>query len=351
MHAALFHPLGITILAGSLIVGGTVRFLPIAGGLSTMAPWILFCGAIGYTALVVALLWSRDEGAPPSNGQVLETDLSEASVEKRLRGEALQHPATILALAVAVVSACYVALLSSSSAAGLVAMAALVGAIVAAAGSFLWHYVFRHQHRYAARSQWLMARLEETRTRTEQGELERQRETLEEGFPSLEFPKGSRALQGLEEEFFKLCQVLQGHGETATLSIISLPALAGETYSRGLSVLADALELIRAIHGPDRERLETEIEELEREVDSSREDESQRVLTLIREDTLASHRQRLSMLDQLQLRVDQLLHLAGRCEASLHRTRIELAAIRAGSLENRIDSAVEALQETVRRAK
>ena len=116
-------------------------------------------------------------------------------------------------------------------------------------------------------------------------------------------------------------------------------------------MLADALELIRAIHGPDRERLEAEIEELEREVDSSREDESQQVLTLIREDTLASHRQRLAMLDQLQLRADQMLHLAGRCEASLHRTRIELAAIRAGSSEQSIDSAVEALEETVHRAK
>ena len=72
---------------------------------------------------------------------------------------------------------------------------------------------------------------------------------------------------------------------------------------------------------------------------------------MIREDTLASHRQRLAMLDQLQLRAEQLLHLAGRCEASLHLTRIELAAIRAGSSENSIDSAVEALQETVRRAK
>jgi len=351
MRAALFHPLGVTMLAGSLLVAGTVRFLPGAGGLSTMAPWILFCGAIGYTALAAALLWSRDEAARPSDGRISETDLSEASVKKRLRGQALQHPTTILALAVAVASACYLALLASSPAAGLAATAALVVAVVAAAGSFLWHYAFRHRDRYAARSQWLMTRLEEARTRTEQTELERLRETLEEGFRYLDFPKGARALNGLEEEFFKLCPVLEDRRETAPLSIISLPPLVAETYHRGLSVLADALELMRAIHGPDRERLEAEIEEFERELESYRDDGSQRVLTLIREDALASHRQRLAMLEQLQLRADQLLHLAGRCEASLHRTRIELAAIRAGSSENSIDSAVEALQETVRRAK
>ncbi len=350
MRGALFHPLGVTILAGSLLVAGTVRFLPGAGGLSTMAPWILFCGAMGYTALVTTLFWSRDEGTAPSDGRFSETDLSEASVEKKLRGEALQHPTTLVALAVAVASACYLALLSSSPAAGLVATAALVVAVLTAAGSFLWHYAFRHQHRYAARSHWLMARLEEARTRTEQAELERLRGKLEQGFPSLEFPKGNRALQGLEEEYSKLRLVLEDRQEATPLSIVSLPALAGETYNRGLSVLSDALELMIAIHSPDRKRLEEEIEELQREAESSRGDESQRVLTLIREDTLASHRQRLAMLDQLQLRIDQLLHLAGRCEASLHRTRIELAAIRAGSLEDSIDSAVEALQETVRRA-
>ncbi len=138
MRAALFHPLGVTMLAGSLLVAGTVRFLPGAGGLSTMAPWILFCGAIGYTALVAALLWSRDEGAPPSDG-VSEMDLSAASVKKKLRGDALQHPTTLLALAVAVASAFYLALLPSSPAGGLAATAALVVAVLAAAGSFLWH--------------------------------------------------------------------------------------------------------------------------------------------------------------------------------------------------------------------
>ncbi len=118
MRVALFHPLGVTMLAGSLLVAGTVRFLPGAGGLSTMAPWILFCGAIGYTALVAALLWSCGKGAPPSDGRFSETDLSEASVKKRLAGEALQHPTTLLALVVVVASACYMALLPSSPAAG-----------------------------------------------------------------------------------------------------------------------------------------------------------------------------------------------------------------------------------------
>ncbi len=80
-------------------------------------------------------------------------------------------------------------------------------------------------------------------------------------------------------------------------------------------------------------------------------DESQAERLRIKEDTLASHRQRLGILEQLQLSVDQLLFQAGRCEASLHRTRIELAAIRIGSSETSVDSVTEALRRTIQQAK
>ena len=57
------------------------------------------------------------------------------------------------------------------------------------------------------------------------------------------------------------------------------------------------------------------------------------------------------MREQLRLRADQLLHLASRCEATLNLTRIQVAGIRAGGLESGVDPVVNALQETVRRAK
>jgi len=354
MPAVLFHPLGVTLLVGSLLLAGTLRFLPWAGDLSAMAPAVLFLGATGYTALVVALLWPGPEASVPSCRR-LDADLSEAAVKKRLRSDALRHPAMLLPLALAVTSACYLALLAPATGGRLATMAAIVVAVAAAAGSFLWHYTLRHRERYAARVRWLTDMFEEERARTEQAELERLRERLEEGFPSLDSARGVRALRGLEEEFSKLRQFLEDLREAAPLSIRPVPALAGETYHRGLSVLADALELMRAVHGPDREQLEAEIGDLEKEIESIKNDagndELQRTRTLIREDTLASHRQRLGMLEQLRLRADQLLHLAGRCEASLHRTRIEVAAIRGGSSESSVDSVVMALQDTVRRAK
>ena len=98
-------------------------------------------------------------------------------------------------------------------------------------------------------------------------------------------------------------------------------------------------------------RKQAEIADLELEMRSLGSDESQRTRTLILEDTLASQRQRLVMREQLRLRADQLLHLASRCEATLSLTRIQVAGIRAGGLESGVDPVVNALQETVRRAK
>ena len=57
------------------------------------------------------------------------------------------------------------------------------------------------------------------------------------------------------------------------------------------------------------------------------------------------------MLDQLQLSLVQLLFQTSRCEASLHRARIEVATIRPDGSESGMDSVIEALQETIDQVK
>ena len=139
--------------------------------------------------------------------------------------------------------------------------------------------------------------------------------------------------------------------DTDPLSMSQVPGFADEAYRRGLSVLLDALELMNTARTPGRERLEREVAELEKEIEVSKVDEDQAERLRIRSDTRTSHRRRLDMLDQLELRVEQLLYQAHRCEATLHRTRIELAEIRTGSSEANVDSVIGALQGTVDQAK
>ena len=357
MRAVIFHPLGLTLLIVSLLLAGAMRFLPGLERWAAQASWIVFWGLLAYTTSAVALLWSRSpaSGVRPQDPSVtdrsLEVDLTEAAMKGWLRLATVQHPVTLLPLAVGVASASYLILLAPAVGGGLWVAILLALSIITAAGSFLWRYVFRYSEVYARRVQELTAMLDLERARVEQAETKRLRELLKAGFATVDSAQGTKALTELDEEYSQLQPVLEGPRDYDSLSIAHVPALAGETYRRGLSVLADALELIGASRGSHRGRLETEIAEFEVEIESWKGVESQKARTKIREERLASHRQRLDMLDWLQVHIDQLLYQAGRCEASLHRTRIELAAIRAGSSETSVDSVTEALQETIQRAK
>ena len=127
--------------------------------------------------------------------------------------------------------------------------------------------------------------------------------------------------------------------------------LAEETYRQGLSILTDALHLMTAIRSPQNERLEREIVEFTIELKAMKGNESQAPRIKMREETIASHRQRLDLVNQQALRVDQLLHQSEICEASLHRTHIEIAALKAGSSDSSVRMVTDTLQNTIIQAK
>ncbi len=57
------------------------------------------------------------------------------------------------------------------------------------------------------------------------------------------------------------------------------------------------------------------------------------------------------MVNQLKERVEELLHQANRCEASLGKTRIELAALKADASEIGVSAIIETLSKTIDRAR
>ena len=71
----------------------------------------------------------------------------------------------------------------------------------------------------------------------------------------------------------------------------------------------------------------------------------------IREETVALHKDRLAMIDQQHAPIDELFYQCDRCEASLARARIELAALQAGSSETSVSEVTETLQKTIDQAK
>jgi hypothetical protein len=66
---------------------------------------------------------------------------------------------------------------------------------------------------------------------------------------------------------------------------------------------------------------------------------------------LASHQELLDLLNQKQSRVDELFFQCDLCEASLSKTRLELASLQAGGSEAGVRSVTESLQSTINHAK
>jgi hypothetical protein len=273
--------------------------------------------------------------------------LSDTSIRWKTASDALQHPFTILPLAFCLLSLSYVSLLSPILGGGL-----LVSLLTLASGiACIWSFRTQYVKEYLRKTRELAERVEEERTALEKAELERVIETIQTGFSSITCTEGLKVFTALIGEYEQLQPALERKRATDPLSLSLVTVLATETYRRGLSVLSDALELMLVIHTPGRGKFQKEIDELEQEIESLKKDKASLGRLRLKEETLATERERIEMLDKLQLNADQLFHEARRCEVSLQYTRIEVVALRTGGSKTSVDSVVEALQTTIQQVK
>ena len=277
--------------------------------------------------------------------------LSEESIRKELRSEALQHPATMIPLALAGLSLIHLMGISPFPVGARWAIMLLIGSLAAGAGSFYWIYSIRFADAYAKLVQEIMAQQELESREANQAEVEQLREDLETGLTAIDSTAGLKALTDLDHEYEQLLLVLNHQDELSSISIAQIPGLAQDTYREGLNVLANGLQLSRAIHASNEEGLDAEIVQIQKEIEILSKDARQQIRVRIREETVASHQERLDMIAQQQCRVDELLFQCDRCEASLSRTRIELASVQAGSSEISVSAVTETLQRTIVQAK
>ena len=284
-------------------------------------------------------------------GSSVSSALTERAIRKELRSAALQHPATILPLAIAVLSLFHLVGISPFSGQASWAIIPLVVAGIGAAGSFSWIYSIRHDVEYAKKVQEIMAVQSRESREVEEAELRQLRDTLRTGFSDVTSATGLRALADLVLEYEQLQLALDQPVANASLSLARLPGLSEETYRQGLNVLAKGLQLNRTIHTSNKGRLRAEIVDLQKEIETLRKDDSQARRVEILEGTVANRQERLELLNQQQLRVDELFYQCDRCEASLARTRIEVAALQAGTSETSVNAVVEPLQRTIDQAK
>lgn len=277
--------------------------------------------------------------------------LSEQAIRQHLRLGAVQHPMTLLPLAVCIMSGVYLLVLTPVFGGGFWPVVVLVVSGVAAVTSFIWRYIFRYSEEYAERVREATALRDVEVELAEQSRAAQLREQLEVGFSGIGSAQGLGVFFKLVGAYERLETTLSLQANSDLASISRVPALAEETYRRGMSVLSDALELLRVVDGSSVESLERDVAELEEEVEASRADGAHLDRLRIKEKVLASHRERLELHDQLRWSAERLLFQAHKCEDSLHRTRIELVAIKTGTAEASVNSVIEALQRTVTQAK
>lgn len=274
-----------------------------------------------------------------------------AAIRRELRLEALQHPATILPAALCVLAAIYLVFCSAILGGALVAAILLTLSGMVTTICFFWRHALLYQGTYRQRINEILVQQRRARQAKEQAELEHLVELAQDGFSEVDSTRGLRALRGLVCEHAQLQRALD-HGRHAEQpSLAHLFALTEATYRQGIGVLVDALETERVIVSSDRERLEAEIATYKQEIECLEANGGAASLAEIKRATIASHRERLELVREQSLRAGKLLFQCDRCEASLHRTRIELAALKTENAETSISAVTERLQRTIEQAK
>lgn len=297
-------------------------------------------------------------GNTKHNGQ-LTTDLqpsavgglSEKTIKKELRLNAIQHPTTLLPLTTSILSFIYLQFFSPSFGGSLGAIIVLISSGVVAAGSFLWRYAIRYPREYSKQLQERMKLQEQRQRENEQAELQQLQKDLKKGFASINLTEGLKALKELVYEYEQLQLVLHQKKETDYLFAADVQELADKTFRQGLSVLVNAVELGRVIRSTDRRGLEAEIKKLEKEMKVLGKHGNRADQMKIKQATVNSHKERLEMINQQQLQIDKLLYQCDRCEASLQRTRLELAALTTEGSETGVSAVTDTLRQTIDQAR
>ncbi|HEU4390538.1 MAG TPA: hypothetical protein VFV34_22235 [Blastocatellia bacterium] len=182
-------------------------------------------------------------------------------------------------------------------------------------------------------------------------EVQQTREVLDAGFSEINSSEGVRAVERLVYEYAQLKPILDHTRAADATGFARISLAVEETYRAGLGLLRDLLDLMRTAHPSERRRLEDEIIELEKNITLLRADKSQKGTVKLMETKMNFRLERLDLMQKQQLRIDELLHLAGRCEESLNRTRMELAGLKTTDSEMNVKETTESLRQTIAQAK
>jgi hypothetical protein len=277
--------------------------------------------------------------------------LSQREIRKRFLLDVMQENTVLLPLAICAAGLIYSLLYAPVLGRSKVILMITVAAGLFGLASLLWRLVIRYQQGYIQKLQELTVLYEAEQSLSIETRLQDSYTCLEQGFNEIKAQDGLKILRGLEHEYRQLQPVIRHGAEADLLSISNLAVLVRETYLQGLNVLEHALELERAAGSTDPSQLQAEIKSLERKAAAVKQNPAGAESLQLIQEKINFNRERLDMLANLHLRVEELLHQAERCQASLSKTHIDLADLKAGASGASVDSVIVTLQKTIERAK
>lgn len=277
--------------------------------------------------------------------------ISNREIRMLIFQDRIQDRGVVFALGVCALALVYTLLYAAVLPGFFISLAVFILAGLVGASLFLWRFVVHYQQNYALKSQELLSLLEARDLHLQEDRVKEMHSGLECGFKELKAAEGLRLLHKLDHEYEQLVPVLTGGKESDLLSMSNLDALVKETYFRGLSVLQDVFELERLVRTTDNAQLQSETAELQKKAAVLRDDPEGRERLAQVNERIQSNQERLHMLRKIKQRMEELMYQAGRCEASLGKTRIQLAALKAEASEIGVSAVTDTLRKTIDRAR
>lgn len=241
-------------------------------------------------------------------------DFTAGAVYRAVLLDTIQHPATILPAAASGVAVLYMALFGLD----LGGFAVAFVSALAAGAAWVFNYFLRGED--LARRH--VEKLHKLRRELRLGEVE----SLVEDWRATGHADGLQQAEELSAAYRHLDEALRqrlaqdGAGPAFTLQ--RLRVLAEDTYREGVAILRQALVVHSTAEQVDRGKLERELDEWRRELEST--DDTRREALSTR---IAAHEKRLELLDGQARKLDELLAKSETLEAALEATCLEIADI------------------------
>jgi hypothetical protein len=274
-------------------------------------------------------------------------ELTEDTIRRKTFSDSMQHPATMLPAAACLIAVGYLFLLSPMF--GGEWMAIVIASISGVAP--IVSFSIRYPKLFQKNTLELTEQFDIAREQMEKEQLNTLEKTINAGFVTVGSNEGLAVLEQLTNEYQQLMTSLGQQRSNDPLSVSVIPALVEETYRKGLDVLSDTLDLMNIVRTPGQEKLEKEIAQVESDIKLLKNDQTRADWLKLKEDVLATLKERLTSVNRLKLWVEQLLYQAQKCETTVHASRIELTTVRAGGTRSNLDSIIKVLEERIKQVK